>query len=283
VDPSGWEWDETLYAGSAEYYERGRLPYPAGLDEVAAAALGLDGTGRLVDVGCGPGIVARRLARLFASVVGVDADRAMVEQATRRAAEVGVANARWVHMRAEELPADLGRFRIATFAQSFHWLDRPRVAAAVRSMLEPGGALVHVHNWSMVGDPVPEAAHPLPPYDDAERLVRRYLGPVRRAGQGVLPNGTPDDEAAVFAAAGFEPGERVPVPGGAVATSSVDDLIARCFSASGSAPHLFGSRRDAFEADLAALLSDTSPSGEFAERVRDAALVIWRAPRGPRS
>lgn len=36
----------------------------------------------------------------------------------------------------------LGRFRAVTFAQSFHWLNRPRVARLVRDVLEPGGACV---------------------------------------------------------------------------------------------------------------------------------------------
>jgi hypothetical protein len=45
--PQGWEWDETLFRGSARYYERGRLPYPPGLADALAATLGLDGRGRL--------------------------------------------------------------------------------------------------------------------------------------------------------------------------------------------------------------------------------------------
>ncbi len=49
-----WEWDETLFAGTASYYARGRLPYAPGLGEAFEVSLGLDGTGRLLDVGCGP-------------------------------------------------------------------------------------------------------------------------------------------------------------------------------------------------------------------------------------
>lgn len=278
--PEGWEWDETLYAGSAQHYERGRLPYPETLVDVATTALGLDGTGRLIDVGCGPGIIALRLAHHFDAVVGVDADAHMLEQAARRAAELGTANATWVAMRAEDLPGDLGRFRIATFAQSFHWLDRERVAAAIFTMLEPGGAFVLVSHWSLLGDPAPEPSDPLPPYDEIGRLVAHYLGPTRRAGRGTLPAGTPGDEASVLAAVGFEAPQRVPVPGGEIVTASVDDVVARCFSTSGSTPHLFGPHRDDFERDLRAVLDAASPTGRFAERVRDAKLVVWRTPSG---
>ena len=276
--PEGWEWDATLYAGSAEYYERGRLPYPASLADAAADALALDGSARLVDVGCGPGIIALTLAHLFSEVVGVDADVHMLEQAAQRSAERRITNARWVTMRAEDLPGDLGRFRVATFAQSFHWLDRERVAAAIFTMLEPGGAFVHVGHWSMFGDHAPETPYPVPPHDEIAHLVERYLGSTRRAGQGVLPAGTPDNEGAILTAAGFRGPDRVVLPGGEIVYLSVDDMIARTFSASGSAPHLFGSRRDAFEQDLTAVLRAASESGVFAEQIRDAELAIWRTP-----
>jgi len=49
-----WTWDESLFAGAAPYYERGRLPYSPAVADVFEHALGLDGRGRLLDVGCGP-------------------------------------------------------------------------------------------------------------------------------------------------------------------------------------------------------------------------------------
>jgi len=274
--PKGWEWDETLYGGSAEYYERGRLPYPAELADRLASALALDGSGRAIDVGCGPGIIALRLAHRFDEMVGVDADRHMLEEAARRAVEQGISNTRWVEMRAENLPGDLGRFRVATFAQSFHWMDRASVAEKVRAMLEPGGAFVQVNHWSIGGEPAPESPYPFPPDDAVQQLVRKYLGESRRAGQGVLPTAKLDDEPEVLRAAGFGEPERVPLPAGDVVVSSADDLVARYYSVSGSAPHLFGSRKEEFEQELRALLNAASDSGKFAERVRNAELVIWR-------
>jgi hypothetical protein len=60
--------------------------------------------------------------------------------------------------------------------------------------------------------------------------------------------------------------------------ASVDDVVSRHLSASGSAPHHFGARLEDFRRDLASLLHSATPSGHFTERVRDAALVIWRTP-----
>ncbi|MFG2577126.1 class I SAM-dependent methyltransferase [Streptomyces sp. NPDC048481] len=279
--PEGWQWDRTLFAGSAAHYVRGRLPYAPGFAEALAGALGADGRGRLLDVGCGPGVVLLPMARFFDEAVGVDPDEDMLADAARRAARRGVGNVRLVAARAEELPAGLGKFRAVVFAQSFHWTDRERVAALVRGMLEPGGALVHI---SEAQDPPAEPAPPTPPappFENMAALVRRYLGPVRRAGRGTLAGGTPGGESRVFAGAGFEHAGRLVVPAGATVERTVDDLVAWTFSRSASAPHLFGDRQADFERDLRALLSRAAPDGRFAERLPATEIVIWRKPPTP--
>jgi len=276
---SEWQWDETLFAGAAAYYERGRLPYATGLADAVAQALRLDGRGRLLDLGCGPGTVTLRLAVLFDKVVGLDADAGMLKEAARLAAERGVANARWVHKRAEELPAALGMFRTITFAASFHWMDRPRVAAAALAMLEPGGAIVHIDNHQDRFDNSALPHAPLPAQAIVD-LTRRYLGPDRRAGRSVR-NTSPSDEDEVFRAAGLEGPRRVAVPDGRVLTRTIDDLVANNFSASSSTPYLFGDRRDDFERDLRNLLARESPSGLFAVRLPDNELKIWTPVAGP--
>jgi SAM-dependent methyltransferase len=273
---SDWQWDPTLFAGAAQYYQRGRAPYAAGLAEAMQRTLALDGTGRLLDVGCGPGKVAFLVAHLFTEIVGVDADAAMLTEAARIAAERGVTNARWVHCRAEELPVGLGTFRVVTFAASFHWFDRPRVAATVRDMLVPGGVVIHVDSHHQEGfastAPLP---HPLPPDDRIADVRRRFLGADRRAGQGIR-NTSPDDEDDIFRAAGFMGPQRVTVADGRVIERTSDDIVANVFSSSATAPHLFGDRLAAFEADVRGVLADASPSGRFSLRLPDNELKIWR-------
>ena len=272
-----WEWDESLYAGSAPYYVTGRMPYPEVLPAVLRDRLGLDGAGRLLDVGCGPGSLTLPLAPLFEAAVGVDADPDMIAEARRGAGRLRLHHVTWRHLRAEELPADLGTFRVVTFAQSFHWMDQPVVARRVRTMIEPGGCWVHVFATTDRGVPGDDPLdHPRPPWDAIGELIARYLGPVRRAGRGVLPTGTRSGEEDVMRGAGFAGPERVEVRRGEVVTRSADDVVAAVFSLSGSAPHLFGERRGAFEDDLRGLLRESSPGGLFCERAREVALVIWR-------
>lgn len=275
-----WTWDETLFAGTAPFYTQGRLPYAEGLADALQSALGLDGSGRLLDVGCGPGVVALRVAHLFAEVVGVDPDQGMLDEAARLADEAGVTNARWVRARAEELTPSFGEVRAATFAASFHWMDRPLVARLIRSLLGSDGAAVQVDAPGYRCDALAEAVsgdlpHPFPPDDAIDELRRRYLGPDTRAGQSVR-NTSPSGENEVFIDAGFAPAVEVVVPDGRVLTRTVDDLVAQRFSSSPTAPHLFGDRIDDFERDLRQLLLDVSPTGRFSVRLPDNVLRIWR-------
>jgi SAM-dependent methyltransferase len=277
--PEGWEWDETLFQGSAQYYVQGRPPYAPGLADRIAEALSLDGTGRLLDVGCGPGVATLALAHRFAEAIGVDPDAEMLAEAQRQAEIAGITNVRWVQARAEELSLDLGAFRVASFAQSFHWMDQPLVAAIVYGMLEPDGALVHISDAKTPRQDKLALSFPTPPYDEIQQLVERYLGSVRRAGQGFLRNGTPGNEASIFAGAGFLGPERIIVPATESFIRDIDDIVAWIYSRSGSAPHLYGDRREQFETDLRQLLHAAAPDGRFADQPSDTEVFIWRKPR----
>src|SRR3712207_3504277 len=122
-------YDPTRYAGSAPHYRRGRPPYSPQLEATLVRELGLDGRGRLLDVGCGPGILTVRLAGLFEEAIGLDPDAAMLAEGRAAAEAARTTKIRWVQARAEDLPdAAPGRYRLVTFGQSFHWTDERRVA-----------------------------------------------------------------------------------------------------------------------------------------------------------
>jgi SAM-dependent methyltransferase len=272
-----WTWDETVFEGTAPYYRQGRKPYAPALADALAEHLRLDGRGRLLDVGCGPGTVALFFAHLFESVVGLDADAGMLAEAHRGATEDQITHASWVNMRAEDLPGALGTFRLISFAQSFHWMDRPRVASTVRDMLDVDGAVVQVDLWhtNPPGQVLPSGPYPLIPEPAIDELRRRWLGPDRRAGQGIR-NTSPDGEDEIFQAAGFVPEEIVVVPDNRILERSSEDVVAWVLSTSSTAPHLFGDRLDDFTRDLRCLLFDVSPEGRFSVPLSDNRLRIRR-------
>jgi SAM-dependent methyltransferase len=279
---TGWEWDPSLYAGSAAYYVRGRVAYPQELADRLADELGLDGTGWLLDVGCGPGSLTLLLAPLFERATGLDADSDMLAEGARQAAAAAITNIEWVASRAEDLPAHAGPFRVASLAQSFHWMDRDRVARILRGVLDDAGALVHVNASTHQGvDTDADLPHPRPPREAIDGLIKGILGPQRRAGRSTLPQLPRDEaamgqqEAAIYTSAGFTGPTRIEVPG-AVVVRSVDDVVASVFSLSSAAPHLFGDRVALFEAELRELLAQASPEGWFSEQMREIAVDVWR-------
>src|SRR5689334_17933735 len=129
-------YDPLMYAGTARHYTVGRPPYSRELVATLACEITIDGTGRMLDAGCGPGVLTIVFAPHFEEVVGLDPDRGMLDEAARNAREAGVANVEWVQAVAEDIERlALGQFRLVTFGQSFHWTERERVAEAVYDVL----------------------------------------------------------------------------------------------------------------------------------------------------
>ena len=258
------------YADAAEHYERGRLPYPSALESLVEAAVGRGG--RLLDLGCGPGTVGLRLAGRYDELVGVDRDASMVRLARTRAAAMGAVSARFVHASVEDLPPDLGTFRVVTVAQAFHWFDAPRAAETIARLLEPGGHCVVLYAWSLRGDRAPGTRLPVPPHAALDALGARLLG----TGDGPRRT-TPNDESAPMTAAGLAGPVAWAVPGGEVIVSSAGDLISRCLSRSDYAELRTGPRLVEYTAAAEKLLRDASGAG-FAERLRDARFNVWTKP-----
>jgi SAM-dependent methyltransferase len=269
-------YDPTIYRGSARYYAPGRPPYSRELVATLTDEVGLDGSGRLLDVGCGPGILTVELAPSFDEAIGLDPDADMLAEGTRRARRAGIDNIDWVQALAEDIPElDLGTFRLVTFGQSFQWTDQVRVAEAVYDLLEPGGALALVVN-TLEGRPEPEGpGYPPIPHDEIRELVRRYLGPRRRAGQGLRPD-TYERYPDALVRTRFGAPRSVFAPGRPDIVRDVDGVLAGYLSMSYAAPHLFGDRLDAFEADVRALLTERSPTGLFWDWPGDTEILLAR-------
>jgi SAM-dependent methyltransferase len=125
------EWGEN-FGADADRYDRTRPRYPEPLIEWLAAAAGPGG--RVLDVGCGTGIVARQLQPLGCRVLGVEPDVRMAELARRRGVKVEVA-------RIEEWDPAGRRFGAVLAGQTWHWVDPVAGARRAAEALGPGGLL----------------------------------------------------------------------------------------------------------------------------------------------
>jgi SAM-dependent methyltransferase len=271
-------YDPTIYLGSAAHYRYGRPAYSPELQAVITQKAGLDGTGRLLDVGCGPGVLTIRLAHLFERAVGLDPDAGMLAEGRRAAEEKGVTNIRWVQGLAEDLPTVApGPYKLVTFGQSFHWTDEQRVAEAVYDMLEPGGALALIAH-TVTGRPrPPDPGVPPIPHDDLKALVAKYLGSTRRAGQGTAQERTHRFEA-VLARTRFGIPQQLFVPGIPDLLRDSESVLSGYLSLSSSAPHLFGDRLGDFACEVRALLASRSAEGIFWDWPGDTEVVLARKP-----
>jgi SAM-dependent methyltransferase len=274
--PVSVPYDPTIYAGAAAHYRHGRPPYSPQLEAVLSEELGLDGSGRLLDAGCGPGILTIRLAHLFTEVVGLDPDPAMLAEGRRAAQERGITKVRWVQAVAEDiLRAAPGPYRLVTFGQSFHWTDEARVAEAVYDVLRPGGALALVVH-TVEGRPVPpNPGSPPIPHEEIKTLVQKYLGSTHRAGQGSAPvrNHRFED---VLARTRLGPPQIVFAPGIPDLNRDSASVLSGYLSLSSSAPHLFGDRCEDFAEEVRELLASRSPDGVFWDWPGDTEVVIAR-------
>ena len=125
---AGQEWDAGRYAANARFVADLGAP----LVELLAPQPGE----RILDLGCGDGVLSARLAGLGCTVVGVDADPDMV-----RAAQALGIDARLVDGR--HLPF-AGDFDAAFSNAALHWMkdDPDAVIAGVARALRPGGRFV---------------------------------------------------------------------------------------------------------------------------------------------
>jgi SAM-dependent methyltransferase len=268
-------YDPTIYAGAAVHYRYGRPAYSRELEPLLVEELGLDGSGRLLDIGCGPGILTVRLAHLFEEAVGLDADPEMIAEGRRAAQERGVANITWVQAQAEDLPGVApGPYRMVTFGSSFWWTDAGRVAEVVYDLLDSGGAMVLIrHKPNMQAVP-PSPGPPRIPHAEIEALVEKYLGPARRAGQGAAP--VHDADVDVIARTRFGIPRVIFAPGIPDLVRDTESVLSGYFSFSFSAPHLFGDQVEAFATEMRELLQARSPEGVFWDWPGDTEVIIAR-------
>ncbi len=96
----------------------------------------------VLDIGCGDGLLAQRLAPVSRSVTGIDPDPAAIGRAADRLAShplVTVSQARF-----EDYRADERRFDLITFVASLHHMDLRGSLTKARDLLTPTGEIAVV-------------------------------------------------------------------------------------------------------------------------------------------
>jgi SAM-dependent methyltransferase len=145
VERSAWEqhaewWQREFTDGADPEYEEQILP-------VVEAHLA--GAGRVLDIGCGEGQIARRAAALGAEVVGLDPTEAQIGEARRRGGPAVYGRAI-----AEALPCRSGVFDAVVICLVLEHVERFEAAIReVARVLVPGGRFLFLLNHPLLQTP----------------------------------------------------------------------------------------------------------------------------------
>ena len=256
------KYDLSIYEGTAWYYSRYRPKYPPALVSLLRENFRLDGTGRLLDLGCGPGPVAIALAHLFEEVLAMDPDEGMRAEGERIARERGISNLEWRFGGSKDLSPALGQFRLVTMGNSFHWMDRARTLEALYDLVTDGGGI------AVVGEGAPIPPPPMTTWRAAiNTVLKHYLGdrplpwektiflrqhldaspPAEERHEAYIERSRFKDLASYVESFDVE--------------WTVDSIIGNLYSMSFCSRRVLGDRVDAFERDIRAAILAVEPSG----------------------
>jgi 2-polyprenyl-3-methyl-5-hydroxy-6-metoxy-1,4-benzoquinol methylase len=97
-----------------------------------------------VDIGCGTGVLAGRLAEHFTHVTGIDRDEGMATAASARLGHLPQVSIRWCTLAEFSSTAGEGGADLITMVAVLHHLDLDDTLALLPGLLAPGGRLLVV-------------------------------------------------------------------------------------------------------------------------------------------
>jgi SAM-dependent methyltransferase len=245
------------FATTVEFYSRYREPYTPQFFATAAQQLAFKGNEELLDVGCGPGLLAIGFAPFVAHCTAIDPEPAMLSAATKAAAETG--GALTFHQSRIEDFSTMTRFDIITIGRALHWLDRPAALAQLDQLLAPAGRMLICGASSVEGEPSPwhkrytELRHAWASDDEIKHHV---------------------DAATWFAGSAFIENTNITVTELRLVT--IAELIGRALSKSNTSPAVLGEHRMQFDAEVTAGLEPFVRDGVLQEQIVARARVFER-------
>jgi len=246
------------FASTVEFYSRYREPYPPKFFRNVAEGIALRGHETLLDIGCGPGLLAIGFAPFVEQCTGIDPEAAMLKAAKDAAAEAGVVLS-LIHTRIEEFSA-ARTFDVITIGRALHWMDRNAALSVLERIVSDRGRILICR---ASGIETPETP-----------WMKRYNEVRRSWGSGKVEKQYRLDCKTWFAGSCFSE----------LATSSVTesrrvtivDLVGRALSKSNTSPAALGERRATFEAEITAVLEPFAQHGFLQEQIVASASIFGR-------
>src|ERR1700677_1217415 len=251
------------FASTVEFYARYREPYLPTFFTTVAEQLALRGNESLLDIGCGPGLLAIGFAPFVERCTRLDPEAAMIAAAKDAAVEAGV-TLELIEGYIEEFPTSQP-YDLITIGRALHWLDRRATLAVLERIVIPESGRILICGASSVET-------------SATTWVKAYEE-VRRTWSS-----EPDEKhyridrkkwfaGSCFAAIGdTSVAERREV--------TIADLIGRALSKSNTSPEVGSEEKPRFEAELAVALEPFAERGVLVEQIVARASIFGRVRSG---
>ncbi len=139
---------------------RFRPPYPAEVFDILVGLVRGE-AGRVLDVGCGTGVIARYLVDRVAALDAVDFSAHMIETG-KHLPNGDHPRLRWLYGRVEDVSLD-PPYGLVTAGESLHWMDWKHVLPRFHALLTPGAYLAIIEQKTL-----PD------PWTPLRELIERY-------------------------------------------------------------------------------------------------------------
>jgi SAM-dependent methyltransferase len=244
------------FASTVEFYAY-RERYPPLFFRTVAERLQLDKSKRQLDIGTGPGPLAIGFAPFVGTCTAVDREPEMLQAAGTAAAS---ANARieFIQGSIEDLEFAAGSFDFVTIGRALHWLPLDRVLPTLERIVVPAGTIAICSSTT------------------AETPSNRWIAKFK--GLRTAWSSNPEDsrhkiyQTEWFAGSRFRKIDEITVRHQQKVT--VDELVKRALSFSGTSPEMLGERRKQFEREIVAALEPFACSGELDEELAAKAFLV---------
>ncbi len=258
---------EDFFKSTAPYYAKYRLSYPSELFEHLKSSFGLDASKRVLDLGCGTGQLSIALSKSVKEVIAIDTSAEMIEEGQKQAQLAAITNITWQEMTAEAISPELGVFHLAVFGSCFHWMDRALVLDRCYEILEADGGIAIVSGGRSIwhGKQAWEQA--------AVKVIQKWLGSERRAGEGTFPTDFPRHEE-IVARSQFQN-----MTMGEIKRShtwTLEAFIGHLYSTSFANKAILGETAELFEQELRTTLLTEKPDGLFPQEQNCGYIFAWK-------
>ena len=265
-------WDpQNVFAGTARYYARYRPHYPDAAIALITEKFKLDKDSRVLDLGCGPGHLALKLAPHVASIIAIDPLEEMLVEGRQAARDLHLSNIDWLCGESGELSHFSCRIRtvnLTVMGRAFHWMDREQTLRDLYSMTETGGGI------AVITDSGPKDGVWTPWREIIWNTIKKWLGDKRRAGTGGSYTHPEKNHQSMVQESPFQNMEMAHID--VERNWTLDEIVGYLYSASATSIPVLGNKKEPFEVELRQRLTEYEPSGRFHEADTVQIIMAWK-------